>query len=266
MGVHIAMLHTISNTANTLILLPFTRQYARFLTWLIREKPGEKAAIKPSYEAVPLVRLPELNLVHARNEIGNMAQMVGEMFGRYCEIRVDPPKDMESELERFKAWETYADSMREGLSRFILAVLEQDVSESTRESIGAMLRTVTELENITDSCLNLAFILDRSVTKKITFKSAEMKGLEPYILLVKEAIFYVKENVPKGLSEEGLKKALELEEQINASRLELRRLARRRLNSGADAKSELVFIDVIRHVEKIGDFAFAASEALREMR
>jgi phosphate:Na+ symporter len=265
-GVHIAMLHTISNTANTFLLLPFTRQYAKFLTWLIREKKDEAAAMKRSYEVIPLVRSPELNIVHARNEISHMAGMVGDMFGRYCEVRTDPPKDMETELDKFKAWEEYADSMREGLTRFLLDVTEQDLAEATRESIAAMLRVVIELENITDSCFNLAIILDRQQSKKLTLDSEEVKRLDPYTRLVQEFLLLVKDNAASGITEEGLKKAVKLEDLVNESRIELKKLARRRLKAGADVKAELTFIDIVRHIEKIGDFAFSASEALREMR
>jgi phosphate:Na+ symporter len=265
-GIHIAMLHTISNTANTLVLLPFTRYYARFLTWLIKEKKSELSEVKRCYDVLPLVRSPELNLVHARAEIARMAKMVAEMFGRYCEIRANPPKDLETEMGRFKAWEEYADSMREGLTRFLLGVADQDVAESTRESIGAMLRAVTELENMTDSCLNLAIILERSAARKLKLDPEEAKRLEPYTEMVMNSLLFVTESVPTGVSEEGLKKALEFEEGINAARLELKRLARRRLKAGADVRAELMFIDVVRHIEKIGDFAYAVSEALREMR
>jgi len=39
-GIHIAMLHTLFNAANTILLLPFVRQYAAFLEKIIKEKTG----------------------------------------------------------------------------------------------------------------------------------------------------------------------------------------------------------------------------------
>ncbi len=264
-GVHIAMLHTISNTANTALMLPITKLYARFLSWLIKEKKDEKATLKRTYEVIPLVRTPELNLVHARHEISHMADTVGEMFSRYCQDRADPPKDMEAEIEKFQAWEEYADSMREGLTRFLLEVTEQDVAEQTRESIAAMLRVITELENITDSCFNLALILERQQAKGTRLDPEEMKRLDPYTGLVQEFLVLIKENAASGLSEAGLRKASALEDSVNDSRVDLKKLARKRLKAGADVKAELVFIDIVRHVEKIADFAYSASEALREM-
>jgi len=264
-GAHIAMLHTLFNAANTIVLLPFTRQYARFLEWLIKVKPDAEKALKPMYATAPILRSPELNLVYARNEIGNMAGMVEDMFERYCEVRTAPPADMEAELAKFKYWEEYADSMREGLTRFLLEVTEQDISESTRESITSMLRVVTELENITDSCFNLAIILNRQQSKGMKLDAEEMKRLDPYTGLVREFLVLIKENAASGLSDEGLRKATDLEESVNDSRVDLKKLARKRLKAGADVKAELVFIDIVRHIEKIADFAYSASEALREM-
>jgi phosphate:Na+ symporter len=129
-----------------------------------------------------------------------------------------------------------------------------------------MLRVVTELENITDSCLNLAIILDKSVAKRIKFGSAESEALAPYTKLVRDFLDFVRDNAASGINDEGLRRAEQFENAINDSRVELRKLSRRHLKAGADVKAELMFIDVVRHVEKIGDFAFAVSEALREMR
>jgi phosphate:Na+ symporter len=261
-GVHIAMLHTIFNTMNTIVLMPLTRQYARFLTWFVRERPSELSAVKRAYEAPPLVRSPELNLVQARQEIGALAALAGEMFSRYCRDLKSSPKDMEAEIERFKQWESYGDSMREGLTHYMLGVAEQDVGENTRDSIGEMLRAITELENITDTCLNLALLLQRSHGKKLKLSEDELEKLEPYTKLVRDSLSWVQEGVG-GIDEEGMARALAQEEVINAARIELRKLARRRIKAGADVRTELMFIDVVRHIEKIGDFAYSASEALR---
>ena len=39
----------------------------------------------------------------------------------------------------------------------------------------------------------------------------------------------------------------------------------RRLEGGADVKAELLYIDIVRNVEKIGDHAFSVSESLAGM-
>ena len=45
-------------------------------------------------------------------------------------------------------------------------------------------------------------------------------------------------------------------------RKELKKIARKRLEEGADVKTELLYIDMVRNIEKIGDRAYSISEAL----
>ncbi|NLH90114.1 MAG: Na/Pi cotransporter family protein, partial [Treponema sp.] len=80
-GVHIAMLHTLFNTLNTLLLLPFVRQYASFLERIIKEKPGE-AELRTFYLPKTLMATPELSLIRARKEISEMVVLARTMFDR----------------------------------------------------------------------------------------------------------------------------------------------------------------------------------------
>ena len=71
---------------------------------------------------------------------------------------------------------------------------------------------------------------------------------------------------PARLIEEQLAQASEYEDRIDGLRATLKKSARRRLKAGADVKLELLYIDLVRHVEKIGDHAYGIAHALREMR
>ena len=56
------------------------------------------------------------------------------------------------------------------------------------------------------------------------------------------------------------------EDQIDLFRKNLKKVARKRLEEGADVRSELLYIDIVRDIEKIGDQAFTISEALAQTR
>ena len=47
-------------------------------------------------------------------------------------------------------------------------------------------------------------------------------------------------------------------------RKNLKKVARKRLEEGADVKTELLYIDMVRDMEKIGDRAYSISEALSQ--
>jgi phosphate:Na+ symporter len=260
------MLHTLFNTVNTLILFPFVKQYADFIHRLVKEKPGEvEIRRRLSYVAGPIMASPELNLVYARREITRMSEVARDMFSRFRKALVERPADIDAEVNWFKENEEYADRIQEELSRFLLEVTRQDVNEKTQNNIQSLLRIVVELENITDSCMNLIYLVERCERKKIVLKPEELQTLAPYLHIADKFLLFVKDNINGPISEEELALATELEMRLDELRNELRKSARKRLKAGAEVKAELLFIDMVRHIEKVGDYAFAISESLRAM-
>jgi phosphate:Na+ symporter len=281
-GVHIAMLHTLFNTLNTLLLLPFVRQYAAFLERIIKEKPGE-AELRTLYLPKTLMATPELSLIRARKEIADMATLARSMFDRSRslfarEINDDSNDskananaantaniDLDAEIEWFIAKENYADSMHEGLTKYLLSITGMDLSERTRERVNIKLRIVSELENMTDECLSIAFMIKKKHNKKLQFDSESVKALDPFGELVDEFLDFVAERLNVGITQEELKIASEMEDRIDDYKRRLKKLARQRLDRGANVRAELLYIDLIRHVEKIGDCAYAIAEELRNL-
>ncbi|MCX7028120.1 MAG: hypothetical protein NT061_11730 [Spirochaetes bacterium] len=95
----------------------------------------------------------------------------------------------------------------------------------------------------------------------ISFEIAAV--LRPFFFLVDEALAFVASRLHVGMTELELRKAEEVEERIDAFKKHLKKLARKRLKSGADVKAELLYIDLIRHIEKLGDCAYAIASGLR---
>jgi phosphate:Na+ symporter len=54
----------------------------------------------------------------------------------------------------------------------------------------------------------------------------------------------------------------ELETEINKSQKKLQKLSRKRIEAGRDVKTELFFIDLVRRIEKLGDYCFDISNTL----
>ena len=278
-GVHIAMLHTLFNTLNTLLLLPFVRQYASFLERIIKEKPGE-AELRTFYLPKTLMATPELSLIRARKEISEMVTLARTMFDRsrslFTEKLTNESKaspdtanatsvDMDAEIEWFIAKENYADSMHEGLTKYLLSITSMDLSERTRERVNIKLRIVSELENMTDQCLSIAFIIKKKHDKKLEFDPESVAALDPFGELVDEFLDFIAERLNVGINQEELKIASEMEDRIDDYKRRLKKTARYRLDRGADVRAELLYIDLIRHIEKIGDCAYAIAEELRNL-
>ena len=262
MGMHIAMLHTLFNSLNTVVLLPFVSQYTNFLCRLIPEKPGE-SELRAIYLPKTLMDTPELSLLQARKEIGDMAALARSMFSRLRGDFEADPMDFATEIDWFTAKENYADTMYEELSKFLLAVSNSDLSDKTRMRVGIKLRIVSELENITDECLSLALLLKKKSSKGLVFESESFLGLKPLSDHVEEFLAFVADRLHRGITEIELSMASEMENEIDEDKRRLKKLARQRLKEGADVRAELLYIDFVRHMEKIGDYAYAIAGELR---
>ncbi len=264
---HIAMMHTVFNVINAILFAPFARQLSELVSRMVKSRPGEDAAPqKLEYIAAPLMSSPELNLMRAQKEISDMAGLCGTMFGQWRELLKGTPDDLSDEVVRLKDMEEYADQMRDELSRFLLECAGHEMSADSQRDIGILLRMVVDLEDITDDCFSLMLLLDKANSRKLKLDKDEIESLGPYTLLVEDFLRFVKDNINRKITEEQLAVARDLENSIDDFRSSLKKKARKRLQTGADVKSELLFMDIVRHVEKIGDHAYGVAHALRELK
>lgn len=263
---HIAMMHTIFNVTNALVFAPFATHFANMVSLFIKARPGEDALPrKLEYVAAPLMDSPELNLMRARKEISDMAGLCGTMFGRWRGLVKSRPEDLAEEVESFRTMEDYADQMRDELSGFLLECAGHDIGTDSQRDVGVMLRMVVDLEDITDDCFSLVMLLQKARDRTLVLDKDELDSLGPYTLLVENFLRFVQENIMGRINVEQMATAQQLEDSIDDFRSELKKKARKRLQAGAHVKSELLFMDIVRHIEKIGDRAYGVSHSLREL-
>lgn len=261
---HIAMLHTVFNTVNTIIFLPFVNQIAALTERLVKPKqdetPDEYHLEMPQpgkkEQAAGAILLVE-------KEIADMTEVVIRMFQR---IRNTFSNRALAATEEYKLAqvrdEDYADQMHHEISQYLVHCMDLPLTDNQRNNVSQMLEIVAQLESITDDCHSVSTLLSRSIEKKMTFAQEDLERLDPYVELVNRFVLFIREHINKHLTEDKLSEAKTIEDQIDLFRKNLKKVARKRLESGADVKSELLYIDLVRQLEKIGDKAFSISEAL----
>jgi len=264
---HIAMMHTVFNVVNALLFAPFARQLSDLVSRIVKDKPGEEDMPRRlEYVASPLMDSPELNLMRAQKEISDMAGLCGTMFARWRSVLKERPEDLAAEVERFKGMEEYADEMRDELSRFLLECAGREMGADGQRDIGVLLRMVVDLEDITDGCFSLVLLLQKAEDRGLELDADEIESLGPYAMLVEDSLRFVKDNINRRISDEQLAVASDLENSIDDFRTALKKKARKRLQTGANVKAELLYMDIVRHIEKVGDHAYGVAHALRELR
>ncbi|HPS42945.1 MAG TPA: Na/Pi cotransporter family protein [Treponemataceae bacterium] len=265
-GAHIAMFHTMFNVVNTAIFLPLIPQYAAILSRVIKETPGEEERSRLVYRPTPLLGTPELNIAKARADIAELARVAEGLLERFREELSQKREWSTETMDWFARHREYASSLREGISGFLLEIAQQDIAEKTRDNIGTQLRMVSDFDGIAASCLSMACMQEKAARKKLAFGEELLGQLEPFTELAQEFLGFVTSKISHPLGEAELALAVEYESRVDGCRSGLKKIARKRITQGADVKTELQFIDLIRHIEKIGDNAYAVAVALREMK
>lgn len=264
---HLAMLHTVFNTINTLLFLPFVHPFAQLVSFLIKDNPQIQSGVyRLPYTTASIQDTPELQILRAEKEIQNMASLVESMFEEFRQaLKVKQAGAVDEMVAHLAEKEDYADQMREELTRFLIECTRSQISSRSEQKVGQLMRIVADLEDMTDDCYSLALTLQRSHHKKLYFNEKEMAHLDPYLLLVRDFLVFVREHLEKPLSEEELLHAKNLEEQIDGFRSKLKKLARKNIEAGSDVKTELLFIDLVRRIEKLGDYSYSITESLHHM-
>ena len=76
----VANAHTFFNVGIAMLFLPFTTQFARFLTWAIPDKPLDDEEIQPLFLDEFLISTPVLALQATRSELARMGNEVIDMY------------------------------------------------------------------------------------------------------------------------------------------------------------------------------------------
>ncbi|MDR2803142.1 MAG: Na/Pi cotransporter family protein [Treponema sp.] len=264
----IAMFHTTFNVLNTILFFPFVKPFAALVTFIVKDKDEKTAenVYRFSYLSGPMRDTPELSVLRAKNEISDMA---GIVFTMYQKLRASLQNlNLESAsalVADLKEEEDYADQMREVLTGYLMECTRNHLNPRSEYNVSLLLRIIADMEDMTDDCYSASLLLERSVRKNQIFKHKEMEALVPYMGQVEEFLTFVKDHLGGKLNEEQGLYAKEIEEKIDLSRNKLRKLGRKRIEEGADVKTELLFIDLVRRIEKLGDYCYSISNSMVHM-
>ena len=264
---HLAMFHTLFNLTNTGLCIGFVGAIEAVVKRLVKPRPGEEELVyKLKYISAQVQDTPELNITNAKLELSRMAAIIGQMFDRFLLVFHNPDRKMGDEVESLKKMEDYTDRMQEDISAFLASCAQQSLNRTSANNVNVMIRIAHELENVGDAVYNLMILAERRYEGKLVFSEAALLDLEPYITVVSEFIDFITEHLNQHLSEDELETAFRLETSVNEFRNRLKDQAQERLSSGSEVKSELLYIEIVRQIEQIGDHALNVAQALRQMR
>jgi phosphate:Na+ symporter len=249
-------------------MIGFIPQIARLIEFIVPEKQSDidKKKYKLVYKSAMIQDIPELNILNAKNEIVHMTEVVEEMFNLFINVFKNPDKKMGDEVEKLREMEDFTDQMREQITSFIIECNKENLDTDSRNNTTSMIRIISELESLGDSCFSLIMLTEKRYKKNTPFHAEAIEEILPYAALVSEFLTFIKENLNHHLSQENYVKANVLEDQIDKNRDVLRKKARNHITEGADVKGELLYIDIVRNIENMGDYCLNIAQNLRKIK
>ena len=263
-AIRISMLHTVFKTLSTIVLLPLQNPLVSLSRKIIKDDENVKAtSYKLEFTELLAKDSATTHIIQAEKAIADMTDAVTEMFDK-IQIGVTKrnPDFVEEYQEASVHDEDYLDQMHEQITHYLVRCQRLQLTDKQLNHISNMIQIVDELENMSDSCFGTIMLICRSIEKKMKFQQEDLERLLPYIELARQFLQFIRRNINTQLTPEKLDLAAELENGIDAFRKDLKKVARKRLESGADVKSELLYIDIVRTIEHIGDNCFSISEIL----
>jgi phosphate:Na+ symporter len=259
---HLALFHSLFNIANTALLIGFVPWFEKGVVWLVRDRrPGEGGDVSILASSV-LPQMGELNLVAAEGEVRRLAEIARKMFRGYQGLYRDPKGDFEKRVLELKELEESSDRLAESVTRHLILCSSDRLSEESAKEVTAMLQVVAELEAICDCCFRLVKMTDKRYRKNRALPEEEEKQLDDFSTWVLQFIEFCAGIFGSKITTRDMTRGVELENHIDRSRKQLRQAAMRRMQTSQNIQAEMLYVDMVNTMERIGNHCLNTLQAL----
>lgn len=263
-AIRISMLHTVFKTLSTILFLPFANQLASFTERIIPDKKGDSNVFVLEFpeNADKVKENATAFIIRAEKAVADMADNVVLLYGTVIQgFDGEQQKFMERNVPAAEQMEAYIDQMHEEITHYLVKCETLPVTQKQMTHISHLIQTVDEYESLADNCFSVAKLIERRINKGMVFDSDDVERFEPYVELASQFVDFIHLNTNKAFDNEMFGMANSYEEQIDAMKKNLKKVGRKRIEKGGDVKTELLYIDLVRQIEKIGDNCFAIAES-----
>ena len=261
----LATFHTAFNVCNTGILLWFIPQIEKIVCYLIKtKKKDEDEDFRLCFIQGGIMQTPELSVLEAQKEIRQFAVRIQRMF-KMVEDIVDMKNNDESFVKlysRIGKYESISDNMEIEIAKYLEKVSDNHLSDITKAKIRSMLREISEIESIGDSCYNIARIINRKVSEKEDFTESQYAHLHNMMKLVNEALTELCDLMGGHKEDFDANRSFNIESEINNYRNQLKTQNIYDVDNHEYTYAiGTLYMDVVNECEKLGDYIVNVVEA-----
>ena len=260
--------HSLFNICNVCILIWGVKLIERTVCALIHAKEEDE---EPRLRFITggMLSTAELSILQARKEIHLFAERTHRMFGMVQDLlHTEKDDDFNKLFSRIEKYENISDNMELEIANYLNQVSEGRLSSESKLQIRAMLREVTEIESIGDSCYNLARTINRKRQTNQDFTEKQYEHIHFMMKLTNDALAQMIVVVEKPEHQSiDINKSFNIENEINNYRNQLKNQNILDVNNKEyDYQMGVYYMDIIAECEKLGDYIVNVVEASSDVK
>ena len=247
-GRHVAAAHTLFNILNVILFLPLVPFIAKVCRIVV---PSEKEGHERVLQLEPhLLQTPSIALQQAVSAMVDMTRSAFRLTDRAVHAFVE--RDL-SEYGDLQDQEARIDQSQHEIIQYLVELTRQRLTEEQAATIPVIMHCVNDLERIGDRATNIVELaasierLDGGFSEEAI---GEIRDLSERIRTQAELLTQMLETG----SGDALSKALKIEGEINSLTRRYEKHHERRLqNQECTVPKGIVFVELLAHLERIGD-------------
>ena len=265
----LAAFHTTFNLSNTFILVWFIPQIEKLVCKIIRPKKNtDEDDFRLRFIQSGIMKTPEISVLEAQKEIHCFAERIQRMFGMVKELLGETNDDKFIKLyTRIEKYEGISDNMEIEIAKYLDQVSDSHLSDETKAKIRAMLREISEIESIGDSCFNIARTLNRRIRGKEDFIPSQYEHIHQMMELTDNALTQMNITLVGHKVDNDANLSFNIENEINNYRNQLKSQNINDVNNHLYTYAiGTMYMDIIQECEKLGDYVVNVVEARMGVR
>ena len=265
----LAAFHTTFNLSNTFILVWFVPQIEKLVCKIIRpKKNADEDDFRLRFIQTGIMKTPEISVLEAQKEIHSFAERIQRMFGMVKELLGETNQDKFVKLfTRIEKYEGISDNMEIEIAKYLDQVSDSHLSDETKAKIRAMLREISEIESIGDSCYNIARTINRRIKGKEDFIPSQYEHMHQMMELTDQALTQMIITLVGHKGDNDANLSFNIENEINNYRNQLKSQNINDVNNHLYTYAiGTMYMDIIQECEKLGDYVVNVVEARMGVR
>ena len=265
----LAAFHTAFNISNTFVMIWFVGLIEKTVCFLIKGKKDEDEEYRLRYITGAMLSTAELSILQARKEITLFAERTGRMLDMVKALFYEKNEDaFLKTYSRVEKYESISDRMEIEIANYLTCVAEGRLSSEGKEEIRIMLRAVSEIESIADSCNNMARSIKRRNEFKSIFTDEQNHNVDQMLALTEKALHRMIEILKKSeLVRDDVNPSYNIENEINNYRNQLKIHNVEDINNKKyQYQDGVYYMDIIGEAEKLGDYVLNVVQAVIEKK